>query len=179
MAVTCYVEAYDEERPDCLLLSAFQLLRLRANPTIRRNQPAHLRIKTLWIAIRRKAPSSRFSKRRTPKTTARPGDTWTFATCRRTSGSTDGTELARQLETILDRDTQFDVGNLSRDPEGDVADNLAPNRDRVDTFHVNGQTLELDLERVTLHSGLSVWLFSSDSVARIPMIAQMTDNSVD
>jgi len=90
----------------------------------------------------------------------------------------DGTELARQLETILDRDTQFDVGNLSRDPEGDIADNLAPNRDRVDTFHVNGQTLELDLVRVTLHSGLSVWLFSSDSIARIPVIAQMTNNSV-
>lgn len=89
-----------------------------------------------------------------------------------------GTELARELETILDRDTQFDVGNLSRDPEGDVTDNLAPNRDRVDTFHVNGQTLELDLERVTLHSGLSVWLFSSDSIARIPMIGQMTNNSL-
>src|ERR1700733_8000497 len=89
----------------------------------------------------------------------------------------DGTELARQLETILDRDTQFDVGNLSRDPEGDIADNLAPNRDRVDTFHVNGQTLELDLQRVTLHSGLSVWVFSSDSVARIPIIAQLTNNS--
>src|SRR5579872_6722817 len=63
---------------------------------------------------------------------------------------TGGAELARQLETILDRDTQFDVGNLSRDPEGDVADSLAVDRDRVDTFHVNGQTLELDLERVKL-----------------------------
>ncbi len=55
---------------------------------------------------------------------------------------------------------------------------LAPNRDRVATFHVNGQTLELDLERVTLHSGLSVWLFSSDSVARIPIVAQLTNNAV-
>jgi MscS family membrane protein len=43
---------------------------------------------------------------------------------------------------------------------------------------VNGRTLELDLERITLRSGLSVWLFSSDSVARIPLIAQMTNNSV-
>lgn len=90
----------------------------------------------------------------------------------------DGTELARELETILDRDTQFDVGNLSHDPQGDLSDNLAPNRDRVDTFQVNGRTLELDLERVTLHSGLPVWLFSSDSVARIPAIARMADNSV-
>jgi MscS family membrane protein len=88
-----------------------------------------------------------------------------------------GAELARQLEAILDSDTQFDVGNLSRDPEGDVSDNLAVNRDRIDTFHVKGQTLELDLERVMLHSGLSVWVVSSDSVARIPTIAQMADNS--
>ncbi len=90
----------------------------------------------------------------------------------------DGTQLVRELQTILDRDTQFDVGNLSRTPEGDQSDNLPPNIDRVDTFQVNGKTLELDLERVTLHSGLRVWLFSSDSVARIPQIAQMTDNSV-
>ena len=32
-----------------------------------------------------------------------------------------GTELARELESILDRDTQFDVGNLSRNPEGDIS----------------------------------------------------------
>lgn len=91
---------------------------------------------------------------------------------------TEGTELARELETILDQDTQFDVGNLSRDPQGDLSDNLPPNRDRVATFHVDGRSVELDLERVTLHSGIQVWLFSSDSVARIPEIAQLTNNSV-
>jgi MscS family membrane protein len=88
-----------------------------------------------------------------------------------------GTELARELQQILDRDTQFDVANLSRDPEGDLSDTLPANRERVDTFHVNGQTLDLELERVTLRSGLSVWLFSEDSVQRIPMIAQMANNS--
>jgi MscS family membrane protein len=91
---------------------------------------------------------------------------------------TGGAELARQLETILDRDTQFDVGNLSRESEGDLSDNLSPNHDRVDTFRVNGQTLELDLERVKLKSGLEVWVFSSDSVARIPLIAQQTNQSL-
>jgi MscS family membrane protein len=90
----------------------------------------------------------------------------------------DGTQLARQLQTILDRDTQFDVANLSHDPEGDLSDSLPANRDRVDTFHVKGQTLELDLERITLHSGLSVWVFSSDSVAKIPLISQQTNNSL-
>lgn len=88
-----------------------------------------------------------------------------------------GAELAAELETILDRDAQFDVGNLSLEPEGDLSDNLPQNRERIDTFQVNGQTLELDLERVTLRSGLSVWLFSSDSLAKIPLIAQTTSNS--
>ncbi|MGP0072882.1 MAG: mechanosensitive ion channel family protein [Bryobacteraceae bacterium] len=87
-------------------------------------------------------------------------------------------QLARQLETILDRDTQFDVGDLSRNPEGDLEDNLPADLDRVDTFRVKGQTLELDLERVKLHSGLSVWLFSPESVARIPIIAQQTNTSL-
>ncbi len=82
----------------------------------------------------------------------------------------DGTQLARELQTILDRDTQFDVANLSHDPAGD--------RERLDAFRVNGRTLDLDLQRVTLHSGVQVWLFSSDSVARIPLIAQTTNNSV-
>ena len=90
----------------------------------------------------------------------------------------DGTQLTRQLQTILDRDTQFDVGNLSHNPEGDLSDSLPANRERLDTFQVNGQTIELDLERVTLRSGISVWVVSSDSLAKIPLIAQQTDNSL-
>src|ERR1700759_1308569 len=74
-----------------------------------------------------------------------------------------GAELARQLAIVLDRDTRFDVGNLSRDAEGDLSDSLAPDLDRVDTFKVNGQTLELELQRVKLRSGAQAWLFASDS----------------
>jgi len=81
-----------------------------------------------------------------------------------------GAELARELATILDRDTRFDVGNLSRDPQG--------NRTIVDTFQVGGKPLAIDLVRITLKSGLDVWLFSSDSIRRIPLIAQQTNNSV-
>jgi MscS family membrane protein len=90
----------------------------------------------------------------------------------------NGTELARQLETILDSDTRFDVGNLSRSAEGDLSDNLPPDHDMVDTFHVDNQTIPLELERVKLKSGLEVWLFSSESVAKIPLIAQQTNKSV-
>ena len=84
----------------------------------------------------------------------------------------DGPELARQLEDLLD-DTPFDITTLSRDPEGDQYDGLSSGLDRLDTFHVNGETVELQLERVELRPGFRVWLVSADSVALIPKAHQL------
>jgi MscS family membrane protein len=78
----------------------------------------------------------------------------------------DGPDLARQLEDLLD-DTPFDIATLSRDPDGDQSDELSAAFDRLDTFHIDGQTLELKLERVELKPGFRVWLVSSDSVPLI------------
>src|ERR1700753_2515597 len=38
-----------------------------------------------------------------------------------------GPQIAQQLQLVLDRDADFDVAELSRDPEGDREDGLAPN----------------------------------------------------
>lgn len=89
----------------------------------------------------------------------------------------DGPRLALQLSQVLDRDTQFDVAALSRNPEGDRTDGLPPDRDRVDAFNAGGRKLELQLERVTLRSGAAVWLFSADSVDLIPQLARLTTDS--
>ena len=89
----------------------------------------------------------------------------------------DGAQLAQQLEKILDRDVQFDVAALSRNPEGAGAEGRPPHREPVASFTLNGKTASLELERLTLRSGLSVWLFSSDSVALIPRLAQMASDS--
>lgn len=94
--------------------------------------------------------------------------------------SKTGPQLARQLEQILDRDPQFDIAALSRDPEGDHDDGLPRDRDRVASFTSGtsgGQTLELQLERVTMRSGVPVWLVSSDSVKKIPDIARLTSDT--
>jgi len=88
-----------------------------------------------------------------------------------------GIGVAQQLEQILNRDTQFDVASLSADPEGDRADGLPANRERVASFSENGQTLDLELERTNLRSKVSIWRFSSDTVDRIPQIARMTSTS--
>src|SRR6266567_6428683 len=69
----------------------------------------------------------------------------------------NGPELARQLEDLLD-DTPFDITTLSRDPEGDQADGLAANFERLASFEVNGQMVDLQLERVQARPGVQVWL---------------------
>ena len=83
----------------------------------------------------------------------------------------DGPELARQLEDLLD-DTPFDITTLSRDAEGDQADGLAPAIDRLASFQVHGQTVDLQLERVELRPGVHVWEVSADSVVLIPQAHQ-------
>src|SRR5258708_11047597 len=83
----------------------------------------------------------------------------------------DGPELARQLEDLLD-DTPFDIATLSRDPEGDQADGLSAARERLATFHVDGQTLELQLERGALKPGFQALLVSAVNAAEAPQAPQ-------
>lgn len=90
----------------------------------------------------------------------------------------EGPNLARQLGEILDRDSQFDVANLTANPDGQPQPGLAPNREKVDSFSINGKALDVEVERVTLRSKQSIWLFSSDSVDRISQIARLTSESV-
>jgi MscS family membrane protein len=83
-----------------------------------------------------------------------------------------GPQLAAQLEDLLD-DTPFDITTLSRNPEGDTEDGLPATRERLSTFRVDGETLELQLERVELRPGYHVWLVASDSLPLIPKAHQL------
>ena len=93
----------------------------------------------------------------------------------------EGPALAQQLSQILDRDVQFDVAALSRNQEGAAGEGHAPGFQRVDSFNSarnsNGQEMDLELQRVTLRSGLQVWPFSQQSVGLIPQIARFTSSS--
>jgi MscS family membrane protein len=84
----------------------------------------------------------------------------------------NGPEFARQLEDLLD-DTPFDIATLSRSPAGDLDDGLAPGRERLVSFQVDGRPLQLELEHVELKPGLKVWLVSADSVPLIPKAHQL------
>jgi MscS family membrane protein len=90
---------------------------------------------------------------------------------------TEGPILAQQLGRVLDRDADFDVGELNGSPEGNLGEGVPRNRERIRTYDLNGKTLDLQMERKTLKSGLEVWEFSADSVAFIPELVQMTSDS--
>src|SRR6185503_6885640 len=81
-----------------------------------------------------------------------------------------GPELARQLETVLDRALWVDVYRLSDRPEGYPDDRLPPLRDTVGPIKTAGGTVEIVIERVTQSGGSPVWKFSGTTVAAIPAL---------
>jgi MscS family membrane protein len=80
-----------------------------------------------------------------------------------------GPVLAKNLEAILNSDPQFALFRLSRNPEGDPANDPEPDIQHLLTIKQSGKTFTLDLERVSLAADAApVWLFAPDTVLEIP-----------
>ena len=88
-----------------------------------------------------------------------------------------GPRLAQELALALDNDPQFDLATLSHDPQGDAGDGLASNRERIVAMRPAGKTLNVELEREEVRSGVFVWRFSPETVALIPTLIQTTASS--
>jgi MscS family membrane protein len=95
---------------------------------------------------------------------------------RTTQRTIKGSELAKKLEALLDRDPRFEVQLLSDRPEGNTEDGLASDRDTLVTLQWNGSPVTLDLQRVT-QQNRSVWLVSQQSVELIPDLAALAGES--
>ncbi len=91
--------------------------------------------------------------------------------------SSEAPELAGELGDILDRDAQFDIGTLSRESSGAPQAGQPPNRQRVTSFQVSGETLAVQLERTQFGTGLSVWRFAPETVDLIPRLTVVTSDS--
>ena len=87
-----------------------------------------------------------------------------------------GPELARELGELLDRDPHFEVEQLSKNPEGNTDDTLSPDLDNLATFPLNAQSVTLQMQRIK-QQGVSIWLVSANSVARIPELSRLTGES--
>lgn len=79
-------------------------------------------------------------------------------------------KLAQQLQVILDRETSVDLGKLSRQPEGNLANGQNPNRNLVGTATTSSGKVSIWLERVQRGDNPPIWLFSQDTLRLVPEI---------
>src|SRR3989441_5361073 len=81
-----------------------------------------------------------------------------------------GPELARELETVLDRALWVDLDRLSDEPEGDPEDGLPALRDSLGTIETATGPVEVLIERVSQPGGVPVWKIAASTVAAIPAL---------
>ena len=91
--------------------------------------------------------------------------------------STQGPELAKQLQLLLNRNPGFEVSHLSDSAEGNTEDGLRPYTDSLAIFEEDGAAVVLEMQRVDLN-GNPLWLVSSSSVGRIPLLASNVGDNV-
>ncbi|MGD0232731.1 MAG: mechanosensitive ion channel family protein, partial [Syntrophorhabdales bacterium] len=87
-------------------------------------------------------------------------------------------QLALELQFVMDRGLTDDLNRLSRSPEGDLADGLPPNRERVGIIGSGQEAIDIQLERVQRPNEPPLWLFSGDTLARIPRAYEGLDAPV-
>lgn len=83
----------------------------------------------------------------------------------------DREKLARSLRRLLDqKGNLFPYSLISNESTGYKDDNLGPNLDRVGTATVNNEQFDLILENTEDADGAPVWLFSSETIQRVPLL---------
>jgi MscS family membrane protein len=78
-------------------------------------------------------------------------------------------ELAADLSDLLDRYFTQPLASVSRSAGGEIADGLAADRERI-ALVIGDEKVDLFLTRVTDPAAGSIWLFSSDTLARVPRL---------
>lgn len=77
-------------------------------------------------------------------------------------------KLAQALEQVLNEGTVFPYSLMSNEPGGETDDKLGPNLERIGTASVNNEPFDLLLESTTGKDGGTIWLFSSETIQRLP-----------
>jgi MscS family membrane protein len=89
-----------------------------------------------------------------------------------------GVELAKELEQVLNSASQFNVLQLSQNPEGNLNDSSNPNIEEIGKVKAGDGTFTLTLERVKEQpAGPEIWLFSEATVAEIPNLTPVSTES--
>jgi MscS family membrane protein len=83
--------------------------------------------------------------------------------------------MAQKLLQVLDRRLPAKLNNLSNDPNGSMSDPLDSRREHVGAVQSENGNVDIYLERVDRPNGVSIWLFSRQTLAAIPDIYEEID----
>jgi MscS family membrane protein len=77
-------------------------------------------------------------------------------------------ELAEQLKAVLDAGLSSSINGLSRDPLGNINDDLRATRELVGVADTPDGKIDIYLDRVVRAQAPPIWLFSAETLAKIP-----------
>jgi len=79
-----------------------------------------------------------------------------------------GQELAIKLKGVMDRAFSGNLRHISNQPDGAPQEGVSPDRQRIGVLSAGDVDADLDLVHVTDSGGARIWLFSSETLAKIP-----------
>jgi len=88
---------------------------------------------------------------------------------------TGAQKIIYALQVILERGFSGKLAMLSSKPEGNLDDNLPPTKERIGTVETSSGRLDIVLERIQRGSSPPIWLFSAETLAKVPEIYQELD----
>ncbi|WP_018622037.1 mechanosensitive ion channel family protein [Spirosoma luteum] len=87
-----------------------------------------------------------------------------------------GASLARALQRVLDQRSNIIPRTLiSNDSTGNARDKSGPNLDLIGTAEVNDEKVAILLEKIEDPTDGPIWLFSSETVQRMPALSEKLD----
>ena len=92
------------------------------------------------------------------------------------SKSDNPTPIVRQFKQALDAGGRFQPDlQINNTPEGNLADQLPPNQEKVGNININDKNVSLILERVVAENGKQYWQFSSGTLSLVPDVIENTE----
>jgi len=85
--------------------------------------------------------------------------------------------LTSELKSLIDRELQESVGNISDLPAGALDDGLPADEERIGPLHIRDQRIFITLERRKDPDYGQVWLISAETLRAIPAIARVDDKT--
>jgi MscS family membrane protein len=87
--------------------------------------------------------------------------------------ATQGEQLATQLKAVLDGAFVGSLKAISTSPEGSIQPGLPSDRERLGTLSVDDSEADLILVRVSDPSAGKIWLFSAETLSRVPELYEL------